>query len=348
MRYRVFALIANSRIRRKALSLHRKAREWRMILRGLTDTDHPVLAHLIPTRRCNIACGYCNEYDHVSAPVPIQELKKRVDRLADLGLSIITLSGGEPLLHPDLDELIRHIRYRGIVASLITNGYLLGTERIQRLNQAGLEYMQISIDNIEPDETSMKSFRVLKDKLGLLAAHADFDVNINSVIGADVERPEDAYVIAKTARDLGFTGTVGILHDSSGQLRPLNERERSVYQKIQALGKRSYSRIDHFQKNIALGKPNNWRCRAGGRYLYICEDGLVHYCSQQRGYPGIPLSSYTTDHIRTGYRTLKECAPRCTISCVHKVSVLDFWRDPQTLKIPAAKPEPLVQLQSGD
>jgi MoaA/NifB/PqqE/SkfB family radical SAM enzyme len=340
--------IAKTRFRRKALSLHRRLREWRMILRGLADTDHAILAHLIPTRRCNIACGYCNEYDHVSAPVPLAELYRRVDRLADLGISIITLSGGEPLLHPGLDDLIRHIRKRGIIASLITNGYLIGVERILRLNDAGLEYMQISIDNIEPDETSMKSLRVLKDKLLLLSVHADFDVNINSVIGADVDRPEDAYLIAKHARSLGFTSTVGIIHDSSGQLHPLSENEQNVYQKIKALGKRSYSRLDHFQKNIARGKPNEWRCRAGGRYLYVCEDGLVHYCSQQRGYPGTPLEHYTIDDIRRAYRTVKECAPRCTISCVHKVSVMDFWRDPQTLKAPALESRPLVQLQSGD
>jgi MoaA/NifB/PqqE/SkfB family radical SAM enzyme len=340
--------IAKTRFRRKALSVHRRLREWRMIFHGLADADHPVLAHVIPTRRCNVACGYCNEYDHTSAPVPIAEMCRRVDRLADLGLSVITLSGGEPLLHPDLDELIRHVRKRGIIASLITNGYLIGIERIQRLNDAGLEYMQISIDNIEPDDTSMKSLRVLENKLLLLSAYADFDVNINSVIGADVDRPEDAYLIAKRARELGFTSTVGIIHDSSGQLRPLTEKEQDVFGRIKALGKRSYSRLDHFQKNIALGKPNEWRCRAGGRYLYVCEDGLVHYCSQQRGYPGIPLEQYTVDHIRTAYRTVKECAPRCTISCVHKVSVMDFWRDPQTLKTPSPEPRPLVQLQSGD
>ncbi len=56
-----------------------------------------------------------------------------------------------------------------------------------------------------------------------------------------------------------------------------------------SLGKRSFTRVNGFQHNIAAGRENNWRCRAGSRYLYICEDGLVHYCSQQRGYPGIPL-----------------------------------------------------------
>ncbi len=63
-----------------------------------------------------------------------------------------------------------------------------------------------------------------------------------------------------------------------------------MFLKMKKLTKQHYSRFNWFQNNIADGKPNDWRCRAGARYLYICEDGLVHYCSQQRGYPGIPLS----------------------------------------------------------
>jgi len=83
--------------------------------------------------------------------------------------------------------------------------------------------------------------------------------------------------------------------------------------------------------NIALGRPNNWRCRAGSRYLYICENGLVHYCSQQRGYPGTPLAEYTVADVRREFLTQKSCAPNCTISCVHQTSLVDFWRAPQTL-----------------
>src|SRR5213079_2399857 len=90
--------------------------------------------------------------------------------------------------------------------------------------------------------------------------------------------------------------------------------------------KNLYSGISSFQDNLAYGKPNNWRCRAGGRYLYICEDGLVHYCSQQRGYPAIPIEEYTLEDIRREYDTKKACAPLCTIACVQQVAVFDFWR----------------------
>ena len=318
-----------------------------MLVRGLGDADRPVLAHIIPIRRCNLSCAYCNEYDQVSPPVPLEALKRRVDLLADLGVSIITMSGGEPLLHPELDALIAHIRRRGVMASLITNGYYLVPERIQRLNRAGLEYVQISIDNIRPDDTSKKSLKVLDKKLVWLAEHAEFDVNINSVIGAGVEDPEEAYTVAKRAHDLGFTSTVGIIHDGQGQLRSLTAEELDVHRRIRELSKRSYARLDGFQRNIAEGKPNDWRCRAGARYLYVCEDGLVHYCSQQRGFPGLPLERYTREHVRQAYRTRKDCAPLCTVSCVHKVSMFDFWRGRQDLTAAEPVDEPqLVQLQT--
>jgi hypothetical protein len=99
-----------------------------------------------------------------------------------------------------------------------------------------------------------------------------------------------------------------------------------------SLGKRSFSRVNQFQHNIAMGRENIWRCRAGSRYLYICEDGLVHYCSQQRGYPGIPLAEYTDEQRHREFLTKKACAPRCTVSCVHQIAVVDSWRAPQTIE----------------
>jgi MoaA/NifB/PqqE/SkfB family radical SAM enzyme len=331
-------------IRRKALAAHRTLRGAKMAARALASTDHPLLAHIIPMRRCNLACTYCNEFDDFSKPVPVEEMYRRIDKLGALGTSVVTISGGEPLMHPELDDVIRRIRANGIIAGLITNGYLLVAERIQRLNRAGLEWLQISIDNVNPDEVSKKSLKVLDKKLQLLAEHADFHVNINSVVGGGIAHPQDALVIGKRAVELGFTSTIGIIHDGSGQLQPLGEEERRIYHEMQALEKSSFTRVNAFQDNIAKGLPNDWRCRAGARYLYICEDGLVHYCSQQRGYPGIPLENYTRDHLRREYLTEKSCAPHCTVSCVHQVSIFDSWRAPQHTAPPVASPETANEL----
>lgn len=339
---------ARTKIRRRLLAAHRTARSWRMVAKGLVSTKHPLLAHIIPIRRCNLACAYCNEYDDFSKPVPLDEMTRRVDRLASFGTSIITISGGEPLLHPELDDIIQRIRHHGMIAGMITNGYLLVAERIKRLNAAGLEFLQISIDNAQPDEVSKKSLKVLDQKLELLAEHADFHVNINSVLGSGIHHPDDALAVARRALQLGFSSTVGIIHDGNGQLQPLGPHEREIFEEIMRLGKRSFSRVNSFQHNIAAGRENNWRCRAGSRYLYICEDGLVHYCSQQRGYPGIPLAEYTAEQRHREFYTKKSCAPRCTVSCVHQVAAIDNWRGPQSVDSGTAlASEPLVQVTQG-
>src|SRR6202453_780231 len=132
-----------------------------MLAKGLLSTRHPVLVHIIPIRRCNLACTYCNEFDDFSKPVPLEEMFQRIDRLGAMGTSVITISGGEPLLHPELDAIIARIRKTGAIAGMITNGYLLMPDRIKRLNKAGLDHMQISIDNVMPDEVSKKSLKVL-------------------------------------------------------------------------------------------------------------------------------------------------------------------------------------------
>ncbi len=191
-------------VRRKWKRVERKWREARMFARAMHSPWHPILAQIIPVRRCNLSCTYCNEYDKTSDPVATAAMMRRIDRLAELGTGIITFSGGEPTLHPDLDGLIGRVRERGAIATLITNGYLLTPDRIRRLNDAGLDYLQISIDNLQPDECSVKSLKVLDRKLQWLAEHAEFEVTINSVLGSEIRNPEDAYTVAQRARELGF------------------------------------------------------------------------------------------------------------------------------------------------
>ncbi len=325
--------------------VHRAARVWTQGARALLSTAHPILVHLVAMRRCNLSCTYCNEYDAVSPPVPLALLQRRVEKLASLGTAMITVSGGEPLMHPELEAVIAQMRGLGIVASVITNGYYLSKERIQRLNEAGLDFLQISIDNVEPDEVSLKSLRLLEPKLRWLAERAEFGVNINSVVGSGIKNPEDALTVARRARELGFTSSVGILHDGHGQLDPLGEREMKVYRALRAFGSRGDTRVNStFQDNLALGRPNEWRCRAGARYLYVDEGGLVHYCSQMRGHPGVPLEGYTQADLDREYASEKACAPFCTIGCVQRVALFDNWRSPQTVRAgmpaPVAAPPP--------
>ena len=311
-----------------------------MVAKGLQSGAHPILAQIVPIRRCNLACAYCNEFDNHSPPVPISDMLDRVDHMRRLGTATIEISGGEPLLHPDLDAIIRQIRRNGALAGLITNGYLLSEKRIAQLNDAGLDHLQISIDNVTPDDTSKKSLKVLDAKLQMLARRATFSVNINSVLGGSLSNPDDALAIARCALALGLTATVGLIHDEQGGLVPLTPDQSRVYEAIRRMTAPFYTvqNQNDFQHNLASGRPNDWQCGAGGRYLYVCEDGLVHWCSQQRGYPGMPLAEYTRADVAREATSPKSCAPLCTVSCVHRVALLDRLRAQPTRTIDEMMP----------
>lgn len=300
----------------------------RFLWKAVSSRCNPLLVQMVVTRRCNLSCGYCNEYDDFSPPVARELLEERVEAIAGFGTAAVTCTGGEPLMNPHLTHIIRLIRERGMIATMITNGYRLNEKRIGELNDAGLQEMQISIDNLEPDEVSQKSLSAVERKLELLSRHARFKVNINSVLGISDERTEDAFTVAETARRFDFLHSVGVLHDEKGMIKPFSERQFSTYKRITDLYHSWSHTLNYrlFQKNLMHGRPNSWKCRAGARYLYVCEDGKVHLCSQRRGYPGIPITRYTRADIEREFYTRKDCAPYCTLSCVHQMSALDGWR----------------------
>ena len=289
------------------------------------DRDRPIVTHLVVTRRCNLSCGYCFEYDKVSPPVPRDVLEARIDHLAKLRSIFVTLTGGESLLHPDIVELVRYVRAKGMVPLLNTNGYLLTKATIEGLNAAGLYGLQLSIDNAVPNEVSKKSLKPLLPKLRLLARHARFRVRINTVLGSS--NPEEALAVAKTCTSLGFETNCSLVREASGSLATPTPRTREVYQEIRALGRRlpAYLDDDYTMRLLDEGTID-WKCRAGARTFMVCEDGLVHLCQPRMGNPGTPLLAYTVDDIRREFDAPKPCAATCPIAFAHHASRLDGWR----------------------
>src|SRR5438445_12532691 len=96
----------SSKARRRLMAAARTWREVKSIGSALKSIDHPYMAQIVPMRRCNLSCAYCNEYDDFSDPVPLDEMLRRIDHLGRLKTNVITISGGEPILHPELDQII--------------------------------------------------------------------------------------------------------------------------------------------------------------------------------------------------------------------------------------------------
>jgi len=310
------------------------------------DTTRPLVTNLIITRRCNLSCGYCFEYDKVSPPIPLATLRERIDHLARLRAVFVTLTGGESLLHPAADELVAHVRARGMTPFLNTNGYLLTVDWIERLNRAGLYAMQISVDNVTPNDVSKKSLKTLLPKLRLLAQHAKFRVRINCVLGSSP--PAEAVEVARAALDLGFDVSTSLIRHGDGSARPLDAATRAAYDEIRGLGSRAPRYLsDDFTLQLIEHGQADWKCRAGARTFHVCELGLVHLCAPRVGTPGIPLAEYTTLHIQRAFHTPKPCAATCPIAYAHHASRLDRRRGQELppLALPAPEP-PLVPLRT--
>jgi MoaA/NifB/PqqE/SkfB family radical SAM enzyme len=240
----------------KPLRISRQRVLWKMAKAAL-EKDRPVLVQIVVTRRCNLACGYCYEYDKVSKPVPLPELKARVDVLRKLKAVFVTLNGGEPLLHPHIAELVRYIAEAGMVPMINTNGHVLKAPLIKSLNEAGLFGMQLSCDSLEDNEVTEKSMRRLHPKLELLRQHAKFMVRVNGVLGSG--NPAEMEEVARVVVGFGFGFQCSLMRDSRGQALALSEEALQAYLRIRAMkGRLPQILNDNFQLPLARGFRGRW------------------------------------------------------------------------------------------
>jgi pyrroloquinoline quinone biosynthesis protein E len=106
------------------------------------------------THRCPLHCPYCsNPLDllRAEAELATDDWKRVFSQARQLGVLQLGLSGGEPLLRKDLEELAAHARQVGLYSTLVTSGLGLTRARAERLRDAGLEHIQISIQDSDPE-----------------------------------------------------------------------------------------------------------------------------------------------------------------------------------------------------
>lgn len=284
----------------------------------------PFFTQLVVIRRCNLDCGYCNEYDLVSDPVDKHILKERIDQLYNLGAFSICLTGGEPTLHPDLPEIIEYCRNKGFVStSMISNGFFMTPSMIEKLNKAGLQELQISIDGVKSNETTKKVLNNLRKRLKSLREYAQFKTTISGVVGACP--PEETYEVIQTAKDLNFTPRVLLVHGPDGQVK-LNSDEMKLYYDLKNSLPKTWKDFSDYREELIKKGKAPFKCRAGSRYLYVDENGIVTWCSQTRDYWSKKLSDYTYQDLEEQFHTYKSCQDHCTLGCVRSASQIDGFR----------------------
>jgi MoaA/NifB/PqqE/SkfB family radical SAM enzyme len=287
-------------------------------LKRLFD-DRALYCQLIVTRRCNLACGYCNEFDDVSKPVEYDTLVRRIDHLVDeLGVTILDFLGGEPLLHPRMADLVAHARAKGCWTNIITNGLLLSERMVQALNEAGLDSMCVSVDRLEPTGFTHKGLRPLRKKLLVLRRLARFQLETNTVLCEETLDEFEELVLE--LKQMGFPVRAGVRH-YDGRLE-LDERIKEKLDWFNGHFRhwRIAPMMDLHRQRLQGGNPD-WKCTGGYKFLYVDEFGTVKACSQV----GLPTARNVIEMTAADLKSNdchKPCESDCGVSCVIQTSLI--------------------------
>lgn len=161
-------------------------------LGGRAPRTLPILL-LWVTDRCNLKCRMCGDQwradqHQARERLTLPEIEGVIAAARRLRTMIISLTGGEPLLHPHIDRILEQIREAGIAAHMCTNGTLLNEERVRRLARTSLKSISVSIDSPTPEVHDQLrgqegAFRATANGIGLLrAAMPGLRININCTV----------------------------------------------------------------------------------------------------------------------------------------------------------------------
>jgi len=280
--------------------------------------SRPLSAQIVVTYECNLSCSYCHEYTHGAPIVPMETIARRIDALDELGVIAFDLLGGEPLLHPDIIEIVRRIKAKrrsGNFVTLITNAFKLTPEHVDGFNDAGLNCLQVSVDTIDPTPEMPKSLRSVLPKLSILAARARFQVKIQTVL---TEQSWQSYgEFRELLEPFDFEFGFSLLHDVNGKIGIRGQHFAQLLDHHEL-----FPGMDFFRqhaKEMLLGDFSRpWKCLGGFKYLYVSADGRVQYCSQHSG-ERVPVEEMTIEDLRKA-NAHKSCEPGCALGCVRTVS----------------------------
>jgi MoaA/NifB/PqqE/SkfB family radical SAM enzyme len=285
----------------------------------------PLQCSLYVTDRCNLDCSYCTEYDNSQPHPSISELKKWAHKIRELGTMRIALVGGEPLTHPDIVELVRYCRELGFATSLTTNGFLLTRKKLQELEDAGLQVMQISVDRMTPSPITKKTFKTILPKLDYFK-DSKVSLHITGVLCQDT-LPESTAVL-ETGLARGIPTEVRLVHaDPTSFYRVQRGSPEALKNFVEWMIQRKQNgekihtneAVLNYQLSLLNGQPTEWTCMAGYKLFFVSAQGKFWECSMVK--TDKHIMDITLDDLYANYRK-KPCQAGCGVYCAVSTSLL--------------------------
>lgn len=323
------APVANGRVPR--------ARESRWAwIREVLRSGGPGQVIFALNNACNANCGFCNfalerlpRADWKFAPV--EETKRAIDVLHDNFIRYLILTGGEPMLHPDLDAIVAHAAERGIAVVLVTNGSRLTEPRCAELAAAGVSSVVISIDAEDVDKHERnrqlpgvcEKIKRANRVLGAAGVQTTASVTVSRLVESD-----DALVAF--LGDLGFDnvtfsyplndlpssflgfGSSALVDFTPAELDARFERIKDLKRRFPVVN--PAASLDDMQR-LVRGEPQHFACLGGHRYFYLDWDLMVWRCHHWHE----PLCS-VFDLDESKY--VRDGCTRCMVDCFRDASVM--------------------------
>ncbi len=252
------------------------------------------------TYSCPLQCPYCAnpiDFARIKSELNTEDWLRVLSEARAMGAVQLGFSGGEPLVRPDLTELVKHARQLGYFSNLITSGYGMTEAKIVELKEAGLDHIQVSIQSPEKtlnDELAGTESYDHKKEVARLVKKNGYPMVLCVVIHRkNIHQMHDILAMASDLGadylELANTQYYGWAHLNRDQLLPTKEQfveAESIAQayKEKVKGKmKIYYVVPDFYEDRPKACMNGW----GTTFLTIAPDGTALPCHSARELPGL-------------------------------------------------------------
>ena len=302
----------------------------------------PFYGYLKVTRSCNSRCVYCDHWELPSDPIPsTEELFQVIDSLQDIGVRHINLTGGEPLLRPDLSILINYAHQKKLSVCVLTNGILL-PKKSEELLEADIDAVIISMDSMVPKEfhqTRGIALELVKEGFNSLIEmknkKPEMFISITSVITSVNLKSLIDLVERATQHGIGVQFSPYHCFQQDGHDRLSPEDDFLIAQTIEKLidMKNSHILLDsepfisHFPEFFKSRlPPKGFDCLAGYLAAFIDVDLNVRPCWVMKPVGNLRESTleniWTSQTFQAARKTIREHqCPGCWLLCTAEPSI---------------------------
>lgn len=315
------------------MDTRKKLRVVRSLLLNRVRPSTPFV-RILPTDACNLACSYCWQHTADQHLMPRALFERCLENALHLDVGILSFLGGEPTLWPELLPAIEACAREHLATDLTTNGSTLTPDGLLRLEHAGLDLLNVSVDGLAPTPESRKCALAREGVLPAIRAvnrRGRLRVRVNAVIGKHrwAQVRELTAVCAENGIpiSLGFvTHRAGMAPGPQAQLGAVDRDEaRAIAQDVRA-ARREGARIidpDAYFDGYArfLAGERFWRCNYATRrgWLNVDPHGFVRDCTRKLGrlpYPFADLRRAQLPAVRAALAAgVEECNHACYSNC---------------------------------